>query len=629
MGTTWAGRLAIPLGLLLIFAPLCRGDEPAPPSVLGDAPAAPATSPEPPPAPKKAAPPGDVTPATTATAAQPDGEKAAADKGTSAVAGTTAGLDANTVRAETTEALKRLTKPSDPNAPAPAATSKALRELLEERIHWLDEWDKTKAAEARHLAEPRPERQTAALKADLERVRAQLEQAAKDPESLLPGVFRNAAGPVTDATRAEMKEAVEAAKSESHEASANLEKLRASTAGASNTVSPLRVDRDRTHQRVAALKSRSDEREAAVATAKTPDEVMLARERLVNFRWESQVETERLALLEAQLTYEAARPDLAALNLQVLEAHAQLAARTLDRIQRRYAVVTQAQEDKLKQDAIREQNRAANSDDPLEKYRARRTAELLELQALVLKIENPPASKYPVFEEQRSLADQAENDFAAIKALLDDGKVSRLDALRLNLNFRRIGPERARIISHELAAAVAHSAILENALNSVEIDMIDAPRNDRLQNEDLLQRLPRARQDKAKEFFTEFEANHLRLLERKRAGLEKLAQRAELTHQEIERRLASLEQQYGFIRTHIFWVRDQEPIGAVTLLQCQGELAILGRLSVPLVREACDPSLWGRVSPEFAAAALALLVLPWPLVRLRKSLCPSFKGART
>jgi len=623
MGTTWAGRLAVGLGLLLILVPASRGDEPGRPAADGASPAAPAGSTGTQSAPKSGAPEGAVAPAATGTAARPDSEKPAAETGTSGTASATAELDAKAVRAETTEALKHLTRPSDPDSPAATPTSKALREVLEERIHWLDEWDKTKAAEARHLAEPSPERQAAAMKADLERVKAQLDQAAKDPESLLPGVFRNPAGPVTDATRAEMKEAVEAAKSECHDCNANLEKLRASTAGTNNTLSPLRVDRDKTHQRVAALKSRSDEREAAVATAKTPDEALLARERLVNFRWESRVELERLAVLEAQLAYEAARPDLAALNLQVLEAHAQLAARTLERIQRRYRQVTDAQEAKLTQDAVREQKRAASSDDPLEKYRARRAAELLELQALVLKIENPPAiSKYPVLEEQRSLADRAETDLAEIKALLDDGKVSRLDALRLNLNFRRIGPERARIVSHELAAAVRHSTILENALSSVEIDLIDGPRNDRLQNEDLLQRLPRARQEKAKEFCTEIDAAHLKLLERKRSGLEKLAQRAELTHQEIERRLASLDEQYGFIRTHIFWVRDQEPIGAVTLAQCQGEVAILARQLHPLLREACDRSLWGGVSPEFAVTALALLVLPWPLSRLRRALCP-------
>jgi potassium efflux system protein len=56
----------------------------------------------------------------------------------------------------------------------------------------------------------------------------------------------------------------------------------------------------------------------------------------------------------------------------------------------------------------------------------------------------------------------------------------------------------------------------------------------------------------------------------------------------------------------------------VTLAQCRREAALLGRSVLPLVQEACDRSLWGRVSPEFVVAALALIGLPWPLSTLRK-----------
>jgi potassium efflux system protein len=544
----------------------------------------------------------------------------AGEGGTTTAAGE---LDAKAARAEATEALKRVAKPAETDSPASVATAKAVREVLEERIRWLDEWEKVKEAQARHVSEPSPERQAAGLKAELERVKALLGQAARDPDVLVPGAFRTPAGPVSDATRAEMKEALDAAKTDFNECNANLEKLRASAAQSTNTLSTLRAERDKIHQRVAALKARNDEREAAIAAAKTPDEAILARERLVNLRWESRVETERLQIQEALIASESARPDLTALHLQVLDAHAQLAARTLERMQQRYGLVTELQERKLKQAAASEQKRAARSDDPLEKYRARRTAELLELQAQVLKLENPAASgSYPVLEEQRELADLADADLAAIKALLDDGKVSRLDALRLNNNFRRIGPERGRIVSHELAAAMRLSTLLENLLSSVEIDLIDSARNDRLQNEDLLQRLAGSRHPEARALFEELDPRYHRLLERKRLALEKLAQRAELTQQQIERRVAKLDEEYGFIRTHIFWVRDQEPIGAVTVAQCQAEVAILGRSLLPLVQEACDRSLWGRVSLEFAVAAMALLALPWPLYRLGTSLCP-------
>ena len=72
----------------------------------------------------------------------------------------------------------------------------------------------------------------------------------------------------------------------------------------------------------------------------------------------------------------------------------------------------------------------------------------------MLKYENALAtSPLPSLEEQKSLADRADDRLRRGKHLLDDGRVSHLDALRLNNDFRRIGPERARIVSHELAAA--------------------------------------------------------------------------------------------------------------------------------------------------------------------------------
>ena len=111
-------------------------------------------------------------------------------------------------------------------------------------------------------------------------------------------------------------------------------------------------------------------------------------------------------------------------------------------MQRRYREAAEAQENALKQAAARQENMARQSDDPLEQYRARRRADLLELEARVIKNEQAlAAGTSPELEEQRNLADRAEADFAEIQHLLDDGNVSRLDALRLNNDFRRIGPE--------------------------------------------------------------------------------------------------------------------------------------------------------------------------------------------
>jgi potassium efflux system protein len=577
MRTSWAGRLGASWGVVVIVAALCRGEAPGQ--------QAPRVS--------------DTAQVATATPEQ--------------------------VRTETLERLKRLERPAEAVPAVAPVVAKGLREVLEERLHWLDEWDK--AANARHDAEhpePSAERQTAERNADLERVKALLEQSARDPEALLPAVFRTLPGQVqvSDPARAEMKEAIAGSLGERNDWTAKLEKERTDSANANSALPALRVERDKIHQRVTALKSRIAEREAAVAAARTPEEAELASERLINVQWESRVEGERLQVQEAKLGFEATRAALAALSIELFEAHVRLAARTLERMQQRYQVVSERQERSLKQAAANAQHRADRSGDPLEKYRARREAELLELQAQVFRFENELTTNHdPAIEEQRRRADRAVVDFAAVKALLDDGRISHLDALRLNNDFRRIGPERASIVTHELAAAAARLTVYENTLSSVEIDLINESRDDRLQHEDLLERLPQARYPAAKQVFQKIETAHVNLLERKRIALEKLAARAEEVNRQIERRIKTLDDHYGFIRTHIFWVRDQEPIGAVTLAQCRREAAILGRSLFPLVRDACDRSRWGRVSPEFVVASLALLGLPWPLYRLRRALC--------
>ena len=108
-----------------------------------------------------------------------------------------------------------------------------------------------------------------------------------------------------------------------------------------------------------------------------------------------------------------------------------------------------------------EENKARFGDDPLERFRARRTAELLALEALVIRNEQALVlTPTPSYEEQKTLADRADFDFANIKELLEDGKVSRLDAVRLNNEFRRIGPERDGLLKNEMAAVEAQTSVL-------------------------------------------------------------------------------------------------------------------------------------------------------------------------
>ena len=118
-------------------------------------------------------------------------------------------------------------------------------------------------------------------------------------------------------------------------------------------------------------------------------------------------------------------------------------------MQERYRVVAEDQERDLTQAAANEENKARLSDDAVERFRARRTAELLASSHWWSKASRCwLISPSPSYDEQKTLADHADIDFASIKELLEDGKVSRLDAIRLNNEFRRIGPERDRLLKN-------------------------------------------------------------------------------------------------------------------------------------------------------------------------------------
>ena len=521
-------------------------------------------------------------------------------------------------RAAAQERLKALPPTKDKGA---TSSSRAARDVLEERLKWLDEWEKAvKDRQAAEHPKPSPEEQAAEWKADLERVAAGLGQSAKNPESLLPASFRNSPAEVPESVRAEMKEAIDAAQNEAKDWSAKVEQFRADPARKDGAaLAAIRARRDKTHQRVSGLKSRNLERETALSEAKTREARESARDRLVNVQWETRVEVERLKGVEALIALEGKRSEIAALNLQVLNAHLQLAQQTLDRMKTRYRAIAAREERDLQRAAKAEKSRAKNSDDPVEKYRAKRSAELLELQAKVLESESRlTTSPSPSLEEQRALADRAQTDFTNVKKLLDDGRVSHLDALRLNNDFRRIGFERARIVRGELALVTSHLTGAENALSAVELEMIYDSRDDRYELEGLLERLPKEDWGRATAAFDEHERKHLALLTRRRDALEKLANRAEETHEQIERRLRILDDHFGFIRTNIFWVRDEEPLGSLTIQPAQREAVQLARAAARIAGEVVDRSTWGGLSTEFLAVACGMLLLPWPLYRLRR-----------
>ncbi len=203
---------------------------------------------------------------------------------------------------------------------------------------------------------------------------------------------------------------------------------------------------------------------------------------------------------------------------------------------------------------------------------------------------------------------------------MDDGKVSRLDAIRLNNEFRRIGPERDRLVKNEKAMVEAQLQFYENALTNVEIELLQDSLHDRYEQELSQERLPPARMAEADATAKELERKHRVLLVRRRNALERLCDRSAHTLEQLSRRLAILDEEYGFIRTHIFWVRDQDPIGPETLAQSAREFNQLVRGLVRLVQETTKANLWGQPSAEFLATALAALAVPMGLLRLRRVL---------
>jgi hypothetical protein len=536
--------------------------------------------------------------------------------------GAAAGLAVADPAAERGSVQERLKGIPDNEKEATAAT-RALRAVLKERLDWLDQWDKaTKERADAENPRPTPEQQAAEWKADLGRIIAALAETVKDPDALLPPAFRSLPAEVPEKLQSEMKEAIDAAQADLKDCTSRLEQFRTEPSRKDSTaLAAIRASRDKIHQRVSGLKTRNAVLENEVAGAKTPEARTLARERQVNFQWESRVEVERLKEIEARLTLETKRSELAVLQRQVLDAHVQLAQQTLDRMKTRYRTLAARQESDLHRAAVVEKSRARQTDDPLVRFEARRTAELLDLEARVLATENARATATsPTLEEQRTLADKAVNDLTSVKHLLDDGRISHFEAVRLTNDFRRIGAERARIVHDELAVAASRLATAESALGDVEMELIYDARDDRFELDALLDKLPRPLHPKAVALFDELERKHVELLRRRREALRTLARRAEETHEQILRRLSTLEEHFGFIRTNLFWVRDAEPLGTATVAQLRRESWQLGRVGSRMSELLADATSWGRISPEFLAAVVGLVVLPWPLLKVSRTL---------
>ena len=580
---------------------------------------------EPPRTPPPAA--GGIETAPPAPATETAGEKEPATPETPSVSAAAAKLEgtglvqleeAASLKAEADGRLKALEAPPEgaPADPAAKLAAKAVGDVLTERKRLLDDFDKV-VKEIEDLAGPEnnPDRLLADAKAEAERLAAQDAQPVDD---FLPPVFSEPEGP-DEARREQMKEAIEGVRNEVREVQ---EKLDATSADAAKdgkaTLAAQRAERDKIAQRIAALQAKA-EAAASAPAAKTSADRKLADDRAVNLRVEMTVETLRLQIVEMKLARAGKLAEAAELNRRNWIARVRLGRRLLDRMRERHRLLAEADERELKRKADAEETNAKRARDPLERFRAGRLAELLDLEARAVNMERELASSPSTsLEEQRGLANRAAKEFADVKELFNgEGQLSRLDAIRLNVDYRRIGPERDRIRRGELAKVEKLLDDYASALATVELELIEDSMVDRVGLDNLLDKLPAERHDEAERVVAELEAKHRALLTRQRDALKKLSDQSYETLEQVRRRLDILDDQYSYIRTQIFWIRDQEPIGAATLQRGAAEFRRFVKTSLGLARETATPKSWKPPSPAFLALGFLCLVFPLGVLRVR------------
>jgi len=212
--------------------------------------------------------------------------------------------------------------------------------------------------------------------------------------------------------------------------------------------------------------------------------------------------------------------------------------------------------------------------------------------------------------------------FERIKRIIegDEKGRGRLDVLSINADYRRLGPERKRIEREERKIVDDRLHEYMNTLTSVELSQIEDRLLDQVDLDDLLDRLPAGDHPRAVSLWKELENRHSELLARRREALETLVAVEQDTLDAIDRRLAILEEESSFIRTHLFWIRDQDPISATTVGLAAGEIRRLARVSIGLTRQTAAPSSWKRPAPEFLAAVVVVAVLPLGVFRARRAL---------
>lgn len=524
------------------------------------------------------------------------------------------------------ERLRALSQPTDKAKTADKAAEArlaALREVFKTRERLIVDWEKTfKARRAILNPDPTPEDEIASQKTSLDRLKVELENAKHDPQNLVPESLRNAEKPISEARLNKLKDAAGDAEDSVENLSKELETFKALPGRKHATpVEAAKAERDEVRKRITALGPRGIDAETALSSATSADERELARERIENLDWETKLEAERLKEVEARLDLEVRRAVVSEVKVQVLSAKLELAKLADQTLRSRYVAGLEQQRGEREQEAAREAAIAAKSKDPLERYKARRKQEINQQKSWLSDREGEWKTIPGIsLDDQRAKADKAEADFEKLKKLVEGGRSSTLVAQRLNNSFRRLSSERASITRNELTQVTALLGKYENELTAIELDQLNDDRGDRSLRENLLASLPKNREQEALALFTAMEKEQRGVSEQRRSILSKLEERAEKTRAEVLRRLRTLDNQHAFVRTHLFWVRDAQPLGTTTVERIRRESSDLGRTVFSIASDPWSRSHWERISFEFMLATVGLLGLPYVLYRTRIAL---------
>lgn len=506
-------------------------------------------------------------------------------------------------------------KKEDPKGAGDDASADLIA-VLERELAAIAEWsEEHKERIAAEHPVPSPEQRRLELERDLEKSKRLSAKAEADPKAMLPEEFERTSHRTDDAALAEMRDAVESARTEWKNQAAALEKSNAELASSGKELAELKSAKESADQKLSALRAPATARDdggSAVATG--ADALELAKERLEGRRWETLAADERGGAIAAKIALAGKLSKLTEIRIKVLEINVKTAKLLYDRMNGSYQSALSARQQALKIDAAREQGKAHASDDPIERHRAKRNADLLELEAQNLRDEQRLSSNvYLSHREQAELADKAAAEFDELKKLVDEGRSRGTLAIRLKHEFRKLASIRDAIAKNEIARTEYQLTYLENELTTIEFELLNDARDDQVALDALLESLPPHRHADARRIAESIESRHRVLLEKRRALLERILVHVETAHKEVTRRREILDAKYAFIQARIFWVRDAEPLGKESLVNARRELSGLAAAAANIATEARDRSAWRGASTEFWMA-LGLVVAGPPLL---------------